>query len=103
MPIIFVLLAGQLLISLVMGLPAAKKMSVQWLDGWFIELFHCSLCLGVWIYFSLCCLFHVEITSLAAGVGYLPVVSEAITSAAFSWFMHIFFIGLQAKYSEISL
>lgn len=97
MNVVFLLVAAKVLLHLVQNLPAAKKMSVQWLDGWFIELFHCDLCLGTWIYFAVCCFFKVEITSWA-GLGYIPLVSEAVTSAVFSWLVHMISLGFKFKY-----
>jgi hypothetical protein len=101
MNVVFLLVAGNLIIHLVLGLPAAKVMSVKWLDGWFIELFHCPLCIGVWIFFVINCLFRFEITSWAQ-VGYIPVVSEAITAAIMSWVSFIFILGLKFRYGEFT-
>jgi hypothetical protein len=101
MEIVFFLAAGKVLVHLVQNLPAALRMSVKWLDGWFIDLFHCDLCLGVWIYFILCSFFRVEITSWA-GLGYVPLVSEGITAAVFSWLVHMISIGFKFKYGEFT-
>jgi hypothetical protein len=100
--VLFVVLVGRLFTHLTMNLPPAKRMSVKWLDGWFIDLFHCDLCFSFYLYFILCCLFGVEITSLVDGVGYLPIVSEVITAATFSWFMHVFFLGVRLKWGSFN-
>lgn len=87
-------MAGRLITYLVMGLPAAKSMTVPF----FKDLFHCDLCLGVWVYFPIVALFHVHVGSY-----YVPLVSEAITAAIFSYITHIFFLGLKLKYGNFDV
>jgi len=98
---LFILLAGRLLVHLLQTLPASKRLP-HWQNDFFRDLFECDLCLGVWVYFSLCCFFRFELVSWASGV-YIPLVSEAITAAAVSWFAHIFTLGLKLKYGSFSV
>lgn len=94
---LFLIAAGRILISAVMGLPAARRMSVRWLGGWFIDLFHCPFCLGTWLYFILFCFFHFELFTWA-GLNYIPVVSEAISGGVVSWAVHMFTTGFKTIY-----
>ena len=99
---ILLIVFGRILISTVMGLPPARKMSVKWLDGWFIELFHCDHCLGTYIYFILFAFFHFEITTFV-GLGYIPIVSEGLSAVVVAWAVHLFTVGFKTKYFEVSI
>lgn len=87
------MVAGRLITYLVMGLPAAKSMTVPF----FKDLFACDMCLGVWVYFPIVTFFHVYLGP------YVPLVSEAITAAIFSYITHIFFLGLKLKYGNFDV
>jgi len=100
--LLFVVLAGRLIVHLLQTLPASKRLP-HWQHNFFPELFACDLCLGVWIYFIFCAFFKLDIVSWVFGVGYIPVVNEAISAAIISWSVHIFTLGLKLKYGSFSV
>lgn len=84
---LWVLVVGKLLIFLIQQLPPAKVLAKREYDGsivsYFGKLLECSLCLGEWVYFILCCVFKVALGP------YVPVVSELITAAIFSFVVYL--------------
>lgn len=95
--VLWVLAAGQILIYLLMELPPAKRLGQQreqvGVVGYFGGLFSCSLCLGVWLYFALCCFYHVTLGP------YVPMVSEAVTAGLFSYVMHVLTLGVKLRHN----
>jgi len=87
-----------------MVLPPSQRLSKlkdrEDVVGYFGGLVACDLCLGCWVYFALCCFYGVSTPNF---VIYVPVVSEAAVAAMFSFFSHIFFLGLKLKYGNFDL
>lgn len=85
------------MIYLVMGLPPAKRLSKMaeqvGIVGYFGGLFSCPLCLGVWVYFAICCFYHITLGP------YVPLVSEAVTAGLFSYGMHVFVLGVKLRHN----
>ncbi len=59
------------------------------------ELQECDLCLGVWVYAILAAIFRLNVL---AEVGYVPVLSEALTGGAASFVMHLLRLGWNARF-----
>jgi len=66
------------------------------------KLFTCDLCLGVWVYFSLCGFYRLEIVSSFTGI-YIPLASEFLTGAIISFVVHLISIGWKFKFSEFKI
>lgn len=96
--LIFVGLVGKLLIFLVQQLPPVRNMH----NKFFHDLFNCDLCLGIWVFFSLCGFFGFELSSSIIGV-YVPLVSEFVTGAIISFIIHLISLGWKLKFSEFTI
>lgn len=96
--LIGVSVVGRLVIFLVGQLPATKKMRIEFWN----QLFNCDLCLGVWVFFIFCGLFHFEIISGFIGV-YVPIVNELLSGAIISFIVHLIVLGWKLKFSEFTI
>lgn len=96
--LIFIGLVGKLFIFLVQQLPPVHNMKQEF----FHKLFNCDLCLGVWVFFSLCGFFHFELVSEIVGI-YVPLINEIITGAIISFLVHLMSLGWKIKFSEFTI
>ena len=86
------LLIGKLIMFL-----ARKSPYFQWGD--FLKaLLDCELCLGVWVYFLLALVFHLNLFS-----DYVPLLSESITGSVMSFVMWLLTEGWNAKFRELHI
>ena len=91
-------LVGKLLLFLWHKAPYQK-----WFTGlpkvgkFFGELFECDLCLGVWVYFLLDFLFHINLLEVAL----LPVLLEFLTGCLTSFIVWIFTAGWNTLFRNI--
>lgn len=90
--------AGKLVLYLVGHLPATAEMKYEFWK----KLFTCDLCLGVWVFFSLCGFYRYEFISEFAGI-YIPLVSEFLTGAIVSFVVHLISLGWKFKFSEFTI
>jgi hypothetical protein len=60
-------------------------------------LIGCDLCLGFWVYTTLCFLFNVNIINLD------QIISKILTGAISSFIVHIFVTGWKAKFQIINI
>jgi hypothetical protein len=98
------LLIGRLLVWMAQRFPfqnlpiignLMKRKSLQ-------ELIHCDLCLGVWVYTVLALLFGIDFFSEYMKYQ-IPLIGEFFTGMSASFFMHIFAIGWQMEFGEITV
>jgi hypothetical protein len=94
--LLLLMLVGKTCIYTIQRFPLVEKIKSKFL----LDLFHCNLCLGVWIYFILSALFQV---ALFKEVFYFPVVSELATGAIVSLAVHLFSIGFQDFFGTIRI
>ena len=97
------LLVGKLIIFMLQGFPFASIPLVGQLfkDGKFLyKLLSCDLCFGVWVYTVLSFWFGVN---LFGEWFYIQIVSELISGAAISFFVHLVSIGWKDKFGQFVL
>jgi len=95
------LLIGRLFIYLAQKFPFNKLpiLGSFFNEGRFLEeLFSCDLCLGFWVYSFFAFGFKIN---LLHEYFYISYLSEFITGAAVSFLVHIFVLGLKAKFETI--
>jgi hypothetical protein len=94
---------GKLIIYIAQAFPFQELIFFDKLmkpDRFLGKLWSCDLCLGIYLLSGLAYFLHVDIlTSL--GFSYVPFVSEVLTGMASSFVLHIFMIGLNAKFGVI--
>lgn len=93
--LIFIII-GKVSIYIVQKFPLVRDAKNKFLR----ELFDCSLCLGVWVYFIYALLFRV---ALFKSVFYFPVVSELATGAIISFIVYVFSVGWTELFSIIKV
>jgi hypothetical protein len=94
--LLLLMLVGKTCIYTIQRFPLVEKIKSKFL----FDLFHCGLCLGVWVYFIFAALFKV---ALFKEVFYFPVVSELATGAMVSLAVHLFSIGFQDFFGTITI
>jgi hypothetical protein len=85
---------GKLLIFVLAVSPLGKIKIKIW-----DEMIHCDLCFGVWVYFGLAILFHIDIMS--GTFFHIPIIGELITGIATSYIVHLISMGFKAKFTQI--
>lgn len=97
--LLLVLAGGKLLLYLVQQLPPVKELDVKSksrLVRYFAELYHCDLCLGTWVFFTLSAFCKANLTII-----YVPLLSELITAAFLSMGWHLTTLGAKYKWGFI--
>ena len=99
--LIIYILVGRLFIYFAQKFPSTKLPFLGSLfhEGKFLgDLFSCDLCLGFWIFSFFSWIFKINLLN---EYFYIFVLSEIITGAIASFLVHVFILGLKAKFETI--
>lgn len=94
---------GRICIFFLQKFPFSKLPVVgNWFNegGFLYDLFHCDLCLGVWVFTFLAWAFKLN---LLQPIFYMPIISELITGATTSFLVHLIRVGFEAQFSVIEV
>lgn len=99
------ILIGRLLIFLAQRQPRAVQV-LKFIGGHLVgrtrkdgeEFASCVLCLGVWAYFGIACLFQIDILKEIITVGF-PIVNYFLTGCVISFLMWLLETGWKAHFS----
>ncbi len=90
---------GKLLIYFWMQFPIPNVLTNL---SFFRKLHECDLCSGCWIYWVLAVALRFDLLP-ALGLPHVPIVGEFLTGGAISYLVHVFSIGVKAKYEVVHL
>ena len=91
---VFVLGAGQVALYLLVLFVRANEIKNRFIN----KLLDCGFCRSFWSYFVLLCFFKMELTSEV--VGYVPVISEALSAMIMSYVMTLVMDGWTLRFGR---